>query len=162
MKDSSFSPLTRRHLLGLGGTITLGGVACYFGWPESPVADPVRVAPEPGKSTAVATKPLDLESAPAGEFSRESFTPHVGSEFQLPAAGMACRLVEVGAACTCSSPAGDFVSFSLLFAAPAGSPVESAIHTLLHPSLGELEIFLSPVGPGDPQLHLEAVFSARV
>ena len=110
----------------------------------------------------MSTKPADLESAPAGEFSRERFAPHVGSEFHLAAAGTACRLVEVGAAAPCAGPAGEFVSFSLLFSAAAGSPVESAIHTLRHPLLGEFDLFLSPVGLGDRQLHLEAVCSARV
>lgn len=160
MKDSN--PLTRRRLLGLGGTVTLGGVAFYLGWPEDAEIAPSGVASAPEKSPEVATHPTVLESAPAGEFSRERFAPHVGSEFQLPAAGMACRLVDVGAATSSSGPAGDFVSFSLLFTAAAGSPVESSVHTLRHDSLGEFDLFLSPVGPGDRQLHLEAICSARI
>jgi len=164
MKDSDASspPMTRRRLLALGGTATLGGVACYLGWPEAPVSAPAGDARQPGNDSVVAKYRALEESEAPGEYSRKRFAPHVGSDFQLAAVGTECRLEDVGAIFPCSGPAGDFVSFSLVFSAAAGSPVESAIHTLQHPVLGEFELFLSPIGPGNQKLYLEAICCRRV
>ena len=160
--DASPLPLTRRRLLGLGGTVTLGGVACYLGWPEGSTASSANDSRQAANPSAVAVSPDLDESAAPGEYTRKRFAPHVGSDFQIASVGTGCRLAEVGANIPSSGPAGDFVSFSLMFTAAAGSQVESSIHTLKHPVLGEFDLFLSPVGPGDEQLYLEAVCCRRV
>ena len=163
--DSPSSPMTRRRLLALGGTVTLGGVACYLGWPEraeSPANTATNGTRQVGNDSIVAKYKALEESEAPGEYSRKRFTPHVGTDFQLAAAGMICRLDDVGDIFASSGPAGDFGSFSLMFSAPAGSAVESAIHTLKHPVLGEFDLFLSPVGLGDEKLFLEAICCRRV
>ncbi|RYD50494.1 MAG: hypothetical protein EOP83_23855 [Verrucomicrobiaceae bacterium] len=163
--DVSSPFMTRRRLLALGGTITLGGVACYLGWPESsesPANTAVSGAPQSGNDSIVAKYEAMEHSEAPGEYSRKRFTPHVGSDFQLAAVGTVCRLDNVGDIFASSGPAGDFVSFSLVFSAAAGSPVESLIHTLQHPVLGEFDLFLSPIGPGDEKLFLEAICCRRV
>lgn len=156
--------MTRRRVLALGGTVTLGGVACYLGWPGGPTASTTAAGDtrQPGNDPVVARYKALEESEAPGEYSRKRFAPHVGSAFQLAAVGTACRLENVGDIYPSSGPAGDFVSFSLVFSAAAGSPVESAIHTLQHPVLGEFDLFLSPIGPGDKQLYLEAICCRRV
>lgn len=163
--DASSPSITRRRLLGLGGTVALGGVACYLGWPknsESPSNTAVSGA-RPTAKDAVEVKYRALEeSETPGEYSHKRFTPHVGTDFQIAAFGTTCRLEDVGDIFATSAPAGDFASFSLVFSAPAGSPVESAIHTLKHPVLGEFDLFLSPIGPGDEKLFLEAICCRRV
>ena len=163
--DTPPPPMTRRRVLALGGTVTLGGVACYLGWPESSKSPAISAAgntQQPGNDSVVATYKALEESEAPGEYSRKRFTPHVGSDFQLAAVSTVCRLEDVGDIFASSGPAGDFGSFSLMFSAPAGSPVESAIHTLKHPVLGEFDLFLSPIGPGDKQLYLEAICCRRV
>jgi hypothetical protein len=163
--DASSPPLTRRRLLALGGTVTLGGVACYLGWPENsegPANSAAGNTHQSGNDPVVAKYQALEESETPGEYSRKRFTPHVGSDFELSAVNTVCRLEDVGDIFASSGPAGDFGSFSLMFSAPAGSPVESAIHTLKHPVLGEFDLFLSPVGPGDEKLFLEAVCCRRV
>ncbi len=51
--------------------------------------------------------------------------------------------------------------FSLLFRGPRQRPLPQLIHHLGHPLMGELEIFLVPLGPeGDPTgTHYQAVFN---
>ncbi|MEK7952932.1 DUF6916 family protein [Luteolibacter soli] len=117
----------------------------------------------PPVNDAVVAKYKALEESEVpGEYSHKRFAPHVGSDFQLAAAGTTCRLENVGDIFATTGPPGDFVSFSLVFSAAAGSPVESAIHTLKHPVLGEFDLFLSPIGPGDKKLYLEAICCRRV
>jgi hypothetical protein len=73
-----------------------------------------------------------------------------------------CTLADVGAAGKLVGATAEFTSFSLLFAAPAGFTMESGIHRLTHRKMGELELFLSPIGLSDEVTHLEAVFTQRV
>ena len=167
MKDSDASshPMTRRRLLGWGGTAALGGVACYLGWPESsesPANTAANGTSRPNNDSIVAKYKATEESEVPGEYSHKRFAPHVGSDFQIAALNTTCRLENVGDIFASSAPAGDFVSFSLVFSTVAGSPVESAIHALQHPVLGKIDLFLSPIGPGDEKLYLEAVCCRRV
>jgi hypothetical protein len=87
---------------------------------------------------------------------RETYVPLVGSDFRVhrPGAGAlrvklieARRLPSVGEA------------FSLHFRGHPGARVESGMHRLTHPSLGEFDLFLGPVGRGVKGLELEAVIN---
>jgi hypothetical protein len=54
----------------------------------------------------------------------------------------------------------DRVPFSLVFHAPGGELLPQQTFTARHPELGELAIFLVPLGPqGDGAMAYEAVFS---
>ena len=50
-------------------------------------------------------------------------------------------------------------SFSLLFRGRVRSGIVSGTYRLEHPSLGEFELFLSPVGRGVKGIDLEAVIN---
>jgi len=49
--------------------------------------------------------------------------------------------------------------FSLIFTGPPSVPLEQGTYTLLHPILGQQEIFLVPLGPQGALLRYQAVFS---
>ncbi len=164
--DLSSTSLTRRKVLGIGGAGAIGGLACYLGWPSggklspsfsSDVRQPALAAeaemPESAESNA---RPAD------GMLRRNDFLPHLNSQFRLGSASETCKLIEVGAEQKITSPTAGFVSFSLLFAAPAGFVAESKIHALSHAKLGTLELFISPVGDSKERVYLEAVCCQRV
>lgn len=144
-------PATRRSVLAWTGA----GLAAAF---TGPLAGKVLAA-LPVSGTA-ATGP--------GKLSRECFLPLLGSDFHLSRDASAgpsgkCRLVGVSPNQLTGPHASlQFISFSLLFA--SSSPLtEGGIHPLTHPSLPDMELFLSPVGGRqDSACYLEAVFSQRV
>ena len=94
----------------------------------------------------------------------ELFTPHLGSTFNVVTTSEPIPLVlstvtSLGAA---PAPRGDFVfraPFSLVFLGPAAVLLPQRTYRLSHGSLGELDIFLVPLGPKDGKLRYEAVFS---
>ncbi len=86
----------------------------------------------------------------------ETYIPLVGTDFSVhrPGAGtlrvkliQAQQLPSVGEA------------FSLLFHGRARAGVASGTYRLEHPSLGDFDVFLSPVGRGVKGLDLEAVIN---
>ena len=88
----------------------------------------------------------------------DDFRPHLGSQFDVQAAGgaVAMKLSRV-------DPAGDSGrkggAFSLIFAAPRGSWLPQAIYPMRHAALGALEIFLVPIGPLGESNGYQAVFT---
>lgn len=56
-------------------------------------------------------------------------------------------------------PEGSRAPFSLVFLGPAEPVMPQAIRRLEHPSLGELEIFLVPIGKNAEGVRYEAVFN---
>lgn len=91
------------------------------------------------------------------ELRLETFAPHVGGGFTLPD-GTTLRLAG-------ASPAGDGAApggrspFSLLFCGPADRPLAQGTHELQHATLGDLALFLVPVGRAGDELQYEAVFA---
>jgi hypothetical protein len=51
----------------------------------------------------------------------------------------------------------DHPAFSLLFHAPGAGHLPQQIFTLEHPELGELDLFLVPLGPDGDRMQYEAV-----
>ena len=163
--DTSTSSFTRRRILGLGGAGAVGGLACYFGWPSNETPQTRASATPHAATPASPPQPMETaasESAPAaGALRRDDFLPHLKSEFRLESAGTGCKLVEVGAAQKLVSPTAEYVSFALLFTAPAGAVIESRIHQLSHAEMETLDLFISPVGQSKEHVYLEAVCCQR-
>jgi hypothetical protein len=140
----------------------VGAITGYLTWPRhedgpgkvAPVAQTVADSVPVGAARSEA-------SSQASAIGREDFLPHLKSTFVLDS-GVSCTLAEVSAAGKLVGPTAEFTSFSLLFIAPAGSSLESRIHRLTHGKMGELELFLSPIGLSDELTRLEAVFTQRV
>lgn len=162
--DSLNDHPTRRRILCMGGIGAVGGLACYLGWPQK--KEKLATAAKTPVSTSPASPRLD-ESEPqqisqrSGGIRREDFLPHLKSAFQLDSAGT-CTLIQVGAAEKMTSPTGDYLSFSLLFTAPADFITESKIHRLTHPKMEAMDLFISPVGDSKERVYLEAICSQKV
>jgi hypothetical protein len=103
----------------------------------------------------------------AGALSAAIFEPHTGSEFRVALPDVAdapehdaasIRLVEVlRHPAQAGAPRVD--PFTLEFTGPPPA-LEQRIHALDHPILGELELFLVPIGlDPDGRVRYEAVFN---
>ena len=91
----------------------------------------------------------------------ETFLPHEGSEFEVRDSGVpiVLRLTEVRSlGHQAHAPRVD--PFALEFSGPSQPLLEQRIYSLAHAALGDLEIFLVPIGV-DPAggLRYEAVFN---
>lgn len=92
------------------------------------------------------------------KFTKENFEPHVGTKFEVQAAGMTpvvVQLVEVQ-----QSASGATKGFSLLFRGEEGRLIRHDTQTVRHPVLGEMELFLGPVSTGRTDaVYYQAVFT---
>lgn len=94
-----------------------------------------------------------------------TFAPLVGQVFRaVPAQGDPLDLVlssceEAGFAVPAGLGAVDRTPFSLLFHAADGRHAPQQIFTVQHPELGELPLFLVPLGPDERGMRYEAVIS---
>ena len=87
---------------------------------------------------------------------RETYIPLVGTDFRVHRPG--ARTLRVKLVQARQLPrVGD--AFSLLFRGRARAGVASGTYRLEHPSLGEFDLFVSPVGRGVKGLDLEAVIN---
>jgi hypothetical protein len=97
----------------------------------------------------------------SGLLTPATFEPHIGSEFSI--ASVADRVVVVLAAVNRLAPRshGDRTEpFSIVFLGPSGDALPQATYTLQHPDLGDLAMFLVPIGPDRAgQQQYEAVFN---
>jgi hypothetical protein len=98
------------------------------------------------------------------ELVSETFAPHVGETFEVdPAEGppfeavlSSCDLTPYGSHEQQRKDLGR-VPFSLVFHAQHTEAVPQQISSLRHPDLGELDLFLVPLGPDDRGMRYEAV-----
>ena len=90
-----------------------------------------------------------------------TFAKHLNSEFQVqdPAAQpFALKLVQV----VQRTKTAQYEAFSLLFNGPAAHFIPQGIHKIKHAQLGEVDLFLVPVGKNDNGFEYEAVFNRLV
>ena len=91
-------------------------------------------------------------------FDRDSFAEVIGSSFKLRSENgiMAdLTLIEVSELRT----RFPLTSFSTIFLAPESYRLEQGLYYLGHEKLGDMQLFLVPVGAENGQLQLEAVFN---
>ena len=98
----------------------------------------------------------------APDLNAATFAAHLNSSFEVAEAaepGLQLDLIEVRElGHQPNAPRPD--PFVLTFAGPPDRSLDQRIHRLSHPVLGELEIFLVPIGPGgDARPQYEAVFN---
>ena len=94
----------------------------------------------------------DLASLTAADF-----RGHLGTMFAGPGLAADWELIEVtdlGDA----SPGGARAPFSLVFRGPLEPVLPQGIRRLEHAGLGELDLFLVPIGPDEVGMRYEAVF----
>ena len=96
------------------------------------------------------------------ELTKEKFDPFVGQEFRILAgddSSVAAKLID------CSTMRGDRSEgqrepFSLIFHAPAEPFLPQALYRVTHAELGDIELFLVPLGPHQGEgMRYEAVFT---
>jgi hypothetical protein len=99
------------------------------------------------------------------EITLADFAPCVGQKFSVtlpdPAPQAPPLVFELSEARPSARPArpGKRQSFSLRFRTPPGWECRQGTYALGHPTLGELAIFLVPVGRDATGMELEAVFN---
>jgi hypothetical protein len=91
----------------------------------------------------------------------DQFEPLVGSKFRLVAndAGTDLTLVTVGRVMESQAARLKRGAFSLFFIGPHEPLFEQAIYPFTHETLGQLEMFIVPVGHDAAGLLYEAVFT---
>ena len=101
---------------------------------------------------------LDLSRA-----TLDAFTPHVGTTFRLEVEPGMVFDVKLAEAVSCKRdglPAHVRQEpFSLVFVAPSGVELPQSNYELRHRELGDLSLFLVPVGSFPEGAHYEAVFA---
>ena len=91
-------------------------------------------------------------------FDRDRFAEELGSSFALKIAdseSVDLELVEVSEL----KERPHQVSFAILFLTPNSSLVDQGLYELNHERLGEMQIFLVPIGMDGERMKLEAVFN---
>ena len=98
-----------------------------------------------------------LAAAVQAALPRSRFTPLVGQRLTVsgPSGTVRARLEEVRDLAGC--PASDERSFALELRCPRGSAVTNGIHTVSHPQLESVSLYLGPVERGTNGPLLEAV-----
>jgi hypothetical protein len=91
-----------------------------------------------------------------------AFAPHLNQVFRAdngPGGAVELELIEAKALPV--RPGAPREPFSLIFRGPSGVPLEQTIYRLSHDELGELDLFLVPLGSeGDPEgLHYQSLFN---
>ena len=93
-----------------------------------------------------------------GALTLETFEPHVGDAFTIRAQPADVELV-LESATTLGSRPGGRDPFTLVFRGPPEPALSQRIYRLEHAPLGELEIFVVPVGRDAAGMSYEAIFT---
>ena len=92
------------------------------------------------------------------DFDRDRFAEQIKTRFEITrseAPAIELELVEVSEL----RERPHQLSFSLVFLAPKSSVVEQGLYDLQHESLGDMQLFLVPIGITDERMMLESVFN---
>lgn len=91
-------------------------------------------------------------------FDRDSFADVKGSVFTLKAEDTTAVGLELSEVSELKETAA-YQHFAIVFLVPPEYRVEQGLYDLSHPTLGEMQLFLVPVGVQEGRLQLEAVFN---
>jgi hypothetical protein len=99
-----------------------------------------------------------------GWLTYDDFAAHVGDRYQLilDDSALSLELLDATASGERGGPGPngeERLQFALLFRGPPAPALPQATRTLTHPGLGELELFLVPIGPDADGMRYEAVFA---
>jgi hypothetical protein len=112
---------------------------------------------------AVLRSPVSFAAAAgrrgASPLTRSAFTPLLGHSFSLSAPGVKTQAVLDSVADVPGAPSGSPTCFSLLFRAPAGTPLGQATYTVAHGSGATWPLFAVPVDLGRSAQLLQAVIN---
>jgi hypothetical protein len=151
-------------LAGFGAGVC-GAIFAALRWPES-VGNDSKDSARPIQTKATGQAPpteftANETATIPSSWSREWFSPHVRSEFQVADYG-SLRLIEVSPASELRNGPVSYAAFTLLFEGPTDLVTPEGIHRLKHEVLGEMDLFLSPVGRPGLRAYYEAAFTRKV
>jgi hypothetical protein len=96
----------------------------------------------------------------ADELTLKDFEERIGDEFVAAGDEGATRVLRLDRAeALGEGPEGHRDPFSLIFHEPRGTVLPQQTHALTHEAMGELQIFLVPIGPDAEGMRYEAVFA---
>ncbi|MFD0894874.1 hypothetical protein KBB96_04345 [Luteolibacter ambystomatis] len=173
--DSPTPAFKRRHVLmvlAAGTCATAVGLKRIFTSPEmafvpAPAAGGNKTtAPRVSNAAETPVEESPFASAPnvPDRLSRDWFLPHLNSRFSMSLTGSSTvdmTLSEVSAETRIHNDANAYTAFTILFDAPKGSPAAEGIYHIRHPQLGEMDLFLAPVGNTIARLQYEAAFTRK-
>ena len=90
----------------------------------------------------------------------ETFAKRIGDRFAMrvrPDATLELELIEANP--LGARPGRGRAPFSILFRGPLAPVMPQQIYALAHETIGSLEVFIVPVGPGQGGLLYEAIFT---
>jgi hypothetical protein len=90
--------------------------------------------------------------------SSKTFSEHLNTAFQVPVAGGAPILLELFEV-TDRNDSPRLEQFSLIFRGPMATPIRQGLYRLDHEKLGEVELFLVPIGPNEERFCYQAIFN---
>lgn len=95
------------------------------------------------------------------EYALATFEPLLGQAFTIGSGSDAIQATLIEATNLREAQGAGLRSrqFSLIWRGPPGAVLPQQIHTVSHPVLGALELFLVTVGPDDQGMRYEAVFT---
>ena len=97
------------------------------------------------------------ETDPLARLTVDHFVPHIGQPFEVTAQGLTVALsLQSAEPLRLVAPFGR-QGFALVYAGESSLP--QGIYTVAHPTLGGLDLFLVPIGPGAQGLQYEAIFN---
>ncbi len=88
-----------------------------------------------------------------------SFQEHLDSAFELRDGEVSASLTLTEVAILRESPVSGRRAFSLVFEGPAVPAVPQGTYALHHEALGELELFLVPIGSDERGVRYEVIFT---
>jgi hypothetical protein len=94
-----------------------------------------------------------------GGFTVDTFSPLVGSAFDVHLDSATRLRLELIDAVSAGGAGATGRPFSLLFRGPGAPLAVQQIYQVEHPTLGSFELFLVPVGPDEHGMCYEAVFN---
>jgi hypothetical protein len=168
----ALQPLARRHFLRASVRAGLGlGMLCV-----GTALVPAQDLPRPSRQRGGGYFPLPPEAAsdPLLKLTRASFAHYNGDYFEtIQDTGekliiSLLRIEDLPSQRELRTKRGltnkrveqiKEESFSLIFRGPVAIPLRQRIHRLTHPALGEMELFLVPVGQDDGSRYYEVVFN---
>jgi hypothetical protein len=96
----------------------------------------------------------------------ESFSPHLGETFHVfvgEPSPFKLQLIDAaelgGTMAAAAERRQQRAPFSLIFRGPKEPALRQMTHTLDHPTMGEMSIFLVPIGPDEEGMQYQAIFA---
>ena len=92
------------------------------------------------------------------QFTKEAFSEHLNTKFSIPlqpAGAVELELIEVVS--TLSTPRQE--QFSVFFRGPGNILLPQMTYHMKHDAMGDIEIFIVPVGKAEDGFRYEAVFN---